>query len=58
MHLRAIEDESFGDLPAIVYTRGFVRELAKVLRLDPAHVDKSYLRRMRDGLAALGKPVE
>lgn len=58
MHLRAIEDESFGDLPAIVYTRGFVRELAKVLKLDPAHVDKSYLRRMRDGLAALGKPVE
>ena len=57
-HLVAIEDESFADLPALVYARGFVRELAKSLKLDPAQVDRSYLRRMREGLAALGKPVE
>jgi flagellar biosynthesis protein FlhG len=57
-HLVAIEEESFADLPALVYARGFVREFAKALKLDPAQVDRSYLRRMREGLAAMGKPVE
>lgn len=57
-HLVAIEEESFAELPALVYARGFVRELAKALKLDPAQVDRSYLKRMREGLSALGKPVE
>jgi flagellar biosynthesis protein FlhG len=57
-HLRAIEEESFADLPALVYARGFVRELAKILKLDPAQVDRTYLRRMRQGLAGLGRPTE
>jgi flagellar biosynthesis protein FlhG len=57
-HLVAIEEESFADLPALVYARGFVREFAKSLKLDPAQVDRSYLRRMREGLVAMGKPVE
>ena len=35
-HLQAIEDERFDDLPALVYMRGFLVELAKLLRLDPA----------------------
>ncbi len=47
-HLDAIEDERFADLPAIVYVRGFVIELAKFLRLDPVQVQKTYLRRMRE----------
>lgn len=57
-HLRAIEEEIFADLPAVVYARGFVREYAKVLKLDPAQVDRSYLKRMRDGFQALGRAVE
>ncbi len=46
-YLAAMEDERFADLPAIVYVRGFLAELAKFLRLDPAQVQKTYLRRMR-----------
>ena len=30
------------------YVRGFVNELAKYLRLDPAQVQRTYLRRMRE----------
>ena len=46
-HLAAIEEERFRELPAIVYVRGFLSELAKFLRLDPAQVQKTYLRRLR-----------
>ncbi|MBK6696416.1 MAG: helix-turn-helix domain-containing protein [Myxococcales bacterium] len=45
-HLLAIEDERFVDLPAAVYVRGFVSELAKFLKLDAAQVQRTYLRRM------------
>ncbi len=47
-HLAAIENEAFDDLPALVYTRGFVQQLAKVLKLDPTQVTKTYLRRLRE----------
>ena len=47
-HLSAIEAESFDDLPALVYTRGFVQQLAKCLKLDPTQVTKTYLRRLRE----------
>jgi flagellar biosynthesis protein FlhG len=47
-HLVALEEEVYDDLPAIVYVRGFVTELAKYLRLDPAQVQRTYLRRMRE----------
>ena len=47
-HLVALEDETYDNLPAIVYVRGFVTELAKYLRLDPAQVQRTYLRRMRE----------
>jgi flagellar biosynthesis protein FlhG len=47
-HLRAIEGEDFANLPALVYTRGFVQQLAKFLKLDPAQVTRTYLRRMRE----------
>jgi flagellar biosynthesis protein FlhG len=56
-HLQAIEEERFEDLPALVYTRGFLVELAKQLRMDPLHVQKTYLRRMREELAARGKEL-
>ncbi len=47
-HLVALEEETYDRLPAIVYVRGFVTELAKYLRLDPAQVQRTYLRRMRE----------
>jgi flagellar biosynthesis protein FlhG len=50
-HLRAIELDKFAELPALVYTRGFVQELAKCLRLDPSQVARTYLKRMREALA-------
>jgi flagellar biosynthesis protein FlhG len=53
-HLAAIEEERYADLPALVYTRGFLVELAKQLRLDPTQVQKTYLRRMREELAKRG----
>jgi flagellar biosynthesis protein FlhG len=56
-HLQAIEDERFDELPALVYTRGFLGELAKQLRLDPSQVQRSYVRRLREDLAARGKEL-
>ncbi|WP_338046676.1 helix-turn-helix domain-containing protein [Polyangium spumosum] len=47
-HLNAIENESFGELPALVYVQGFVQQVAKHLKLDPAQVAKTYTRRLRD----------
>lgn len=46
-HLNAIEEEDFRSLPASVYTRGFVQELAKCLKIDPAQVSKTYIKRHR-----------
>ncbi len=46
-HLRAIESEDFRSLPALVYTRGFLQQVAKCLELDPAQVTRTYLKRMR-----------
>lgn len=53
-HLNAIELEDFASLPALVYTRGFVQQVAKYLKLDPAQVTKTYLRRLRHWRAATG----
>jgi flagellar biosynthesis protein FlhG len=57
-HLAALEDERFADLPAPVYVRGFLSEVAKFLRLDPAQVQKTYLRRMRAGAGDAGKGAD
>jgi len=48
LHLAALEEETWEALPAEVYVRGFLVELAKFLRLDPAQVQRTYLRRMRE----------
>jgi flagellar biosynthesis protein FlhG len=50
-HLVAIEEEAFDALPAPVYVRGFLGEMAKYLGLDGAVVQKTFLRRMRESLA-------
>lgn len=49
IHLRAIEDEDFAALPAEVYTRGFVGQLARLLGLDSTQASRTYLRRYRLG---------
>lgn len=49
-YLEAIEDDDFGALPALVYVRGFVSEVAKCLDLDPAQVAQTYVRRVRRNL--------
>jgi flagellar biosynthesis protein FlhG len=46
-YLRCIEEDEFETLPAAVYVRGFVTEVAKCLRLDPEQVSQSYLRRYK-----------
>ncbi|HEX7669672.1 MAG TPA: helix-turn-helix domain-containing protein, partial [Polyangiaceae bacterium] len=47
-YLRAIEAEEFDKLPALVYTRGFVHEMARYLNLDPTQVTRTYLKRFRE----------
>lgn len=47
-YLRAVESEDFAKLPALVYTRGFVHEIARCLDLDPTQVTRTYLKRFRE----------
>jgi len=51
-HLRSIEDENWGAMPAPVYLRGFLVEIARFLKLDVQHVTRSYLARYTKGKAA------
>jgi flagellar biosynthesis protein FlhG len=46
-HLRAIEGEEYGRMPAQVYLRGFLVEYARCLGLDVARVVDTYLARYR-----------
>lgn len=42
-HITAIEKDEISKLPADVYTRGYVYQYAKVLKLNPEQVATSYL---------------
>jgi flagellar biosynthesis protein FlhG len=55
VYLAALEDDDFSALPALVYVRGFVAEVAKCLALDPIQVSHSYVRRVRRNLGE-GRP--
>jgi flagellar biosynthesis protein FlhG len=46
-YLRAIEEDDFAKLPAVVYASGFVGEYAKCLKLDPQQVSRTYVRRYK-----------
>lgn len=49
--LDLLEGESFGDLPAQVYVRGFVIQCARALKLpDAESLAEAYLERMRQAL--------
>ncbi len=54
-HLEALEGEEFDSLPAPVYVRGFVTEVAKFLRLDPDQVSRSYVGRYKRYVEERGK---
>ena len=41
--LRCIETEAWADLPARVYLKGFLRQIAPLLRLDPDRLGRDYL---------------
>ena len=49
-YLRALEEDDFAALPQSVYTRGFVIEYAKFLRLDVDQVVRTWFRRYRRSL--------
>jgi cytoskeletal protein RodZ len=51
-HLRSIEEETWSAMPAQVYLRGFLVEVARFLKLDVQHVTRSYLARFTKGKAA------
>lgn len=53
-YLRAIEADDYVALPALVYTRGFLQQIAKCLRLDPAQVTRTYVRRIRQSGGSRG----
>jgi flagellar biosynthesis protein FlhG len=50
VHLQAIEEERFEDLPAEVYLRGFLHEYANCLGLAGDQVARLYLQRYHDWL--------
>jgi curved DNA-binding protein CbpA len=47
VYLRAIEEENFLATPAPVYLRGFLKTVARDLKLNPEHVTRSYMTRYR-----------
>ena len=54
-YLKAIEEDDFDHLPALVYATGFVTEFARFLKLDPHHVSRNYIARYRRYLQDRGK---
>lgn len=54
--LQALEEENFGTLPAEAYVKGFLRNYATYLELDPEEVIALYEGREDEGKAALPQP--
>jgi len=47
-HIKHIEEDQIEKLPADVYTRGFVYQYAKCLKLNPELVSKSYIEHTKE----------
>ncbi len=47
-YLNAVEKDDYSSLPAEVFVRGFIVQVAKALGLEPEKVAKSYMKTMRD----------
>lgn len=54
-NLRHIEAESYADLPAEVYVRGFLKAYATTIGLDPARVASSYMKKLEQAHEGRGK---
>jgi hypothetical protein len=53
-NLANIEDETYKDLPALVYVRGYIVQYAKCLKLpDPAGVAASYIERWKNAVGEI-----
>ncbi|MDD9937152.1 MAG: helix-turn-helix domain-containing protein [Myxococcales bacterium] len=46
-YLKALEEDDFGKLPAVVYTTGFLTEYARFLELEPKQVSRTYVGRFK-----------
>lgn len=46
-YVKAIEDDDYASLPALVYVRGFVVEISKILKLDSEQVARTYVKHYR-----------
>lgn len=44
-YLKAIEDEAFEKLPVEVYAKGYIREYARFLNIDPEIIIKAYIQK-------------
>jgi len=51
-YLRAIEEEKFEDLPAAVFTRGFVTEFARFLKIDSNRAVRDFMSKYEEYNAA------
>ncbi|MFZ6017133.1 MAG: helix-turn-helix domain-containing protein [Nitrospirota bacterium] len=49
-YLKAIEDENFEKLPVEVYIRGYIREYAKILNINPEAAIKAYTQQVSSPL--------
>ncbi len=49
-YLKAIEENDFTSLPAPVFVRGFIVQIAKALKLEQERVAKSYMKYFKDSL--------
>ena len=56
-HLLAIEEERFGDLPAAVFVRGFLKEYARSLGLPSDPITRLYMKRYQDWHESRRKPL-
>lgn len=45
-YLKAIEDEAFEKLPVEVYVKGYIREYAELLKIDPEIAINAYIQQM------------
>ena len=54
--LEALEADRFADLPEPVFLRGFLRQLAVCLGLDPAVVSREYMERIHPAGKGPAKP--
>ncbi len=46
--LKLIEDDMYSSLPAPVYLKSFVRQIAQIIGLDPEKTADGYLKRMNE----------